>query len=361
MARQPVYVEWRDPRAALAWDIALLQSVFTRLRRKHALDQVNLDFFSKQQVLDELVAHEGGKLLAMRANLRAFHTRLASLSNVQESVSLDLFRITRVRDPTLSFPLARALLETLASPAIEAADAAACRPPYRSLWCVHNKKLASQSPATDYKVCEPRPRALSAAEKRHLEQVEKWTSERAKALARHVVQSLLRQCVSSNAPRRRTPATAADRLRRDAPLPEPSRAAEPLPSSPKPVSSAARKLMKQRRASIVAQKEVERMTDLRLQILCPGFSDLLPELPDAAPMPHPIEAFIALAESAGKADAASRLWAHYKVQAVLHEVVAAYLVEHPLASNETDHRDAFLACFFTWHKELRTRTLKLLR
>ncbi|KDO34273.1 hypothetical protein SPRG_19094 [Saprolegnia parasitica CBS 223.65] len=127
-------------------DLLLLGSVFARLRRKRAADQ--------QQVLDELVAHEDGKLLRMRPNLRAFHTRLASLSNIHESASLNMFRITRVRDLTISQTMACELLTKLITPSILSADAADARRrhPYKSQWCVFDAKLRSKSPATDYKV-----------------------------------------------------------------------------------------------------------------------------------------------------------------------------------------------------------------
>ncbi|RLO00688.1 hypothetical protein DYB28_006283 [Aphanomyces astaci] len=149
----PHDVEWRSAEDALAYDVLLLKSVFTRLRRQSADEGIlELDLFSKQQVIDELEVHEDQKLLRHRPNLRKLHTRLSSLNNIQESISFDTFRVTRVRDKTLSFDMTSALLKDLCRSQLEAESERRRLIRYKPMWCTRDAKLADNHPAATYNV-----------------------------------------------------------------------------------------------------------------------------------------------------------------------------------------------------------------
>ena len=145
--------EWRSAADALAYDSALLQSVFTRVRRRNAkAGHLELEYFSKQEIIDELQVHEGRKLLLCRPNLRRLHTRLASLTSAQECLSLDAFRVMRVRDKSLCATEAQSLLRELYRSDIQAEEARRKAIPYRPMWSARDPKMKLRSPATVYNV-----------------------------------------------------------------------------------------------------------------------------------------------------------------------------------------------------------------
>ncbi|OQS02567.1 ubiquitin fusion degradation protein [Thraustotheca clavata] len=347
MVRYGEYNEWRSPREALEMDVRLLYSVFVRLRSKYKDEQLNLEYFSKQQVLDELVEHENGKLLRMRANLRAFHTRLASLSNIQESVSLNMFRITRVRDLTISFDIARTLLVKIVTPLIEAADKAEVkrRNPYKPMWCIADPKLAMKSPATHYKVCEQSPRAQTALEKRLLQQRQLLISEKAKPLARSFVQELIRQALASRVPRRKTPQITKRQFYEENPaikLPDSVILTKIVNKQP---HSGVRKIHERKRILKAVVNEAEQLLDLRLQLLCPGVDLSARKMPQLSPpASHDAEVFITFAESSGHLPEAERLWSHYKFQTKVNDIATLHKIENPNEPWKESLLAAFLTC-----------------
>ncbi|ETW05884.1 hypothetical protein H310_03537 [Aphanomyces invadans] len=305
--------EWRSPEDAVVYDSLLLRSVFTRLRRQSANDGIlELDLFSKQQVVDELELHEGKKLLRRRPNLRKLHTRLSSLTNIQESISLDAFRMARVRDKTISFDVANELLHELCRSQLEA-EAERKRGlavAYKPMWCTRNNKLADNHLATTYNVgCKP-PHTLTSREKLLLERRVQCTHDKAKVVAQLFVQTLMQTLFPPREVRG---------------LPgRPSTAANPcddarMRSKTPPATAKLKKMTPAlaRKTSIASPaQEQQQIANLRMRVLCPGYD------PDNASQWRNVigsggafdnatdaEVFVTAVECAGEPSMAQKLWA----------------------------------------------------
>ncbi|ETV87205.1 hypothetical protein H257_02176 [Aphanomyces astaci] len=306
----PHDVEWRSAEDALAYDVLLLKSVFTRLRRQSADEGIlELDLFSKQQVIDELEVHEDQKLLRHRPNLRKLHTRLSSLNNIQESISFDAFRVTRVRDKTLSFDMTSALLKDLCRSQLEAESERRRLVRYKPMWCTRDAKLADNHPAATYNVCYRPPHTLTSREKLAVERRAKWTRDKAAVMAQLFVQGLMQTLFLPKAPRGlpSCPTTATD------PIDDHDVGGLKTPSvktkrhKGKPLA---------RRSSFMSSKQEQQdVASLKLRILCPGYDPNAPPWRSATcggafNDATDAEAFVAAVESAGVPSIARKLWAH---------------------------------------------------
>ncbi|KAH9107843.1 hypothetical protein AeMF1_016889 [Aphanomyces euteiches] len=302
--------EWRSPEDALAFDTLLLRSVFTRLRRRNIENGIlELEFYSNQEVIDELEVHQGKKLIRQRPNLRKLHTRLASLTNIQESVSLDAFLTTRVRDKALSFDMAKNILAELCRTQLEA-EAERLRIlklNYKPMWCTRDPKMALRSPATTYNVCFKPPTLLSIREKQQAERVAKWSREKAAVVARLFVEDLLQKLFPPRVRRQGQTKEEAVEL-------TPSRAATP-PIRPRKKKAPATITTR----SVPREDDPQRLTVMKLQLLCPGLGQDL-ELPWSLPDANDMEVFVVAAESGGDQLTAARLWSQPHMRETLHKI-----------------------------------------
>lgn len=165
-------VDWRSPELALELDLSLVGDVFHRLaklsdqnqlqhrRSQDAEQRAAVAFenrlFAKSDVLVAL--EQAGMFLQKRPYLRMLHTRLACVSNEKEGSSVAGFVRFRVREPTLSFAMAKARLlqiykTTQASVAFEKqVQASKAQAHSTSLWCVRNPKSYIKRPSQFYGV-----------------------------------------------------------------------------------------------------------------------------------------------------------------------------------------------------------------
>lgn len=165
-------VDWRSSEQALELDLSLVQDVFHRLAKLSDQNQLqhhrSLDeeqraavafedrLFTKSDVLVAL--EQAGMFLQKRPYLRMLHTRLACVSNEKEGRSVAGFVRYRVREPTLSFAMAKSRLlqiykTTQASVAFEKqVQASKAQVHSTSLWCVRNPKSYIKRPSQFYGV-----------------------------------------------------------------------------------------------------------------------------------------------------------------------------------------------------------------
>ncbi|KAF0686098.1 Aste57867_22063 [Aphanomyces stellatus] len=355
--------EWRSPADALAYDTLLLQSVFSRLRRRNAADGIlELEYYSKQEVIDELEVHEQRKLLRRRPNLRKLHTRLASLTNIQESVSLDMFRITRVRDKTISFEMAAAMLRELCRSQLdaEAERQRLLRLHYKPMWCTCDPKMKLRSPATTYNVCFKPPHVLTAREKLARERLAKCIAERALVVAQLFVQQLLAPYFQVH--RRRSQATPVNA------------SADPMETEPATSPTRTRRRPTNHKvpaASLTLVDDARRVEALKLQLLYPGLTvtddddELI--LPCSLANATDEEGFIVAVESAGDVEIAKRLWAQGPLRDALRAVTEDVatpdhkLPRHAQPQAPTTKAGQLLASYRVWMTKHRTKTLKRLK
>jgi len=138
--------EWRSPADALKYDHRLLYSIFRRLSR----EQNGETMFSKHDIVRALETQDG--FLQKRPNLRGFHTRVASMLTEKEVASLELFRVNRIRNRTMSYADAREILEEVCRHRVIAAELPMDEATYKPMWCVKDPKMKLHSPATTYQV-----------------------------------------------------------------------------------------------------------------------------------------------------------------------------------------------------------------
>lgn len=165
-------VDWRSPEQALELDLSLVEDVFHRLAKlsdqnqlqhRRSMDAEQRDavvfedrLFTKSDVLVAL--EQAGMFLQKRPLLRMLHTRLACVSNEKEGSSVVGFVRYRVREPTLSFAMAKSRLlqiykTTQVSVAFEKQVQALKEQAHcTSLWCVRNPKSYIKRPSQFYGV-----------------------------------------------------------------------------------------------------------------------------------------------------------------------------------------------------------------